>query len=56
MYAGLLHIETKGTNGSRLILLDKIYRYVARAGESVEKEGLSQFLCATSSEILQSSI
>ena len=42
-------IETKGTNGSRLILLDKIYMYLARAGSlyHVEKEVLSQFLCAT---------
>ena len=42
-------IETKGTNGSRFILLDKIHTYVARAGSlyHVEKEVLSQFLCAT---------
>ena len=33
-------IETKGTNGSRLILLDKIYMYIARAGSlyHVEKK------------------
>ena len=46
-------IETKGTNGSRLILLDKVRihlcMYVARAGSlyHVKKEVLSQFLCAT---------
>ena len=41
-------IETKGTNGSRLILLDKIYMSVARAGSLYHGEKKSSptvFVC-----------